>query len=152
MAEAVLVEVTTARPVGAPRAAATAFRYVLFAVLSTLVNFLAQHLVVVSLPMAPLFVSILFGTGAGFAVKYVLDKKWVFEDGYTTKQDEARKIGLYALFSVGTTLIFWAFELSAWAIWQTDFAKYAGGAVGLAIGYCAKYALDKRFVFRAGTA
>ena len=146
-----MFEVTTARSVGASRAAATAIRYVLFAVFSTLVNFLAQHLVVMTLPMAPLFLSILFGTGIGFAVKYVLDKKWVFEDGYTTNRDEVRKIGLYALFSVGTTVIFWAFELSAWFIWHTDFAKYAGGAVGIAIGYFAKYALDKRFVFRTGT-
>lgn len=147
-----MFEVTTTRPSGASTAAWTAIRYVLFAVLSTFVNFMAQHLVVITLPMAPLFLSILFGTAAGFAVKYVLDKKWVFADSYTSGRDEARKIGLYAFFSVGTTVIFWAFELSAWAIWHTDLAKYAGGAIGLAIGYCAKYALDKRFVFRPGTA
>jgi putative flippase GtrA len=147
--EAGLFEASTARPAGAPpHAGVTAFRYVLFAVLSTLVNFFAQHTVVVLLPFAPIFLSILFGTAAGFAVKYVLDKKWVFEDDYTTGRDEVRKVSLYALFSVGTTAIFWAFEISAWAIWQTDLAKYAGGALGLAIGYCAKYALDRRYVFR----
>jgi putative flippase GtrA len=147
-----LYELTTPRPTGASRRTATAIRYVLFAVLSTIVNFMAQHLVVIALPMAPLMISVLFGTAAGFAVKYVLDKKWVFDDGYTTGRDEARKIGLYGLFSVGTTIIFWAFELGAWAIWQNDLAKYTGGALGLAIGYCAKYALDKRFVFRTESA
>ncbi len=143
-----MLDASTVRPVGAPSASAIAFRYVLFAIISTLVNFMAQHLVVVTLPFAPLFFSILFGTAAGFAVKYVLDKKWVFEDDYTNGRDEMRKVSLYALFSVGTTVIFWGFEISAWMIWQTDLAKYTGGAVGLAIGYCAKYALDRRYVFR----
>jgi putative flippase GtrA len=147
-----LFELTTARQAGAASAGVTAFRYVLFAVISTLVNFMAQHLVVVAAPWAPLVISILFGTAAGFAVKYWLDKKWVFEDGYTGHRDEMRKVGLYALFSVGTTVVFWTFEITAWAIWQTDLAKYAGGALGLAIGYYAKYALDRRFVFRTESA
>jgi len=125
-----------------------AIRYVLFAILSALVNFVTQEAIVVALPWAPLFVSILAGTATGFAAKYVLDKKWVFYDGYTTGRDEARKVGLYGLFSVFTTIVFWGFELTAWSIWQTDTAKYAGGALGLAIGYAAKYVLDRKFVFR----
>lgn len=130
----------------------TAFRYLLFAVLSTLVNFVTQELVLVSLPWAPLVLSVIAGTATGFAAKYVLDKKWVFYDTYTSRQDEARQVGLYGLFSIATTAIFWSFELTAWTIWQTDTAKYAGGALGLAIGYAAKYALDRRFVFRAESA
>ena len=126
-----------------------AARYVLFAVLSTLVNFLTQEAVLVAFPWAPLAISILAGTATGFASKYVLDKKWVFNDSYINSRDEARKVGLYGLFSIATTAVFWGFELTAWAIWQTDAAKYAGGALGLAIGYAAKYALDRRFVFRA---
>ena len=125
-----------------------AIRYVLFAVLSTLVNFMTQELVIVTIPWAPIALSLLAGTATGFAAKYVLDKKWVFYDDYTSGRDEARKVGLYGLFSIATTLVFWSFEITAWAIWQTDTAKYAGGALGLAIGYAAKYALDRRFVFR----
>ena len=126
-----------------------AARYVLFAVLSTIINFLTQEAVLHTFPWVPLMLPILAGTATGFAAKYVLDKKWIFFDGYSNGRDEARKIGLYGLFSIATTAIFWGFELTAWAIWQTDIAKYAGGALGLAIGYCAKYALDRRFVFRA---
>ncbi len=55
---------------------------------------------------------------------------------------------LYGAFSVLTTMIFWGFELAAWRIWQTNTAKYAGAVLGLAIGYAAKYALDRRYVFR----
>ena len=130
----------------------TAVRYVLFALLSTVANFATQELVLVAAPWAPLMVSVVVGTVIGFAAKYVLDKRWVFYDAYTSNQDEARKVGLYGLFSVATTAIFWSFELSAWAIWQTDVAKYAGGALGLALGYAAKYALDRRFVFRTESA
>ena len=127
-------------------------RYVLFAVLATLVNLAAQELVIRLAPIAPLTTSILAGTGAGFAVKYILDKKWIFYDAYTTHRDEARKVTLYALFSVLTTLVFWGFEVSFWAIWRTDFAKYAGAVLGLAIGYAAKFALDQSFVFRERSA
>jgi putative flippase GtrA len=125
------------------------FRYVIFAVISTLVNFAVQEAVVQTAPIAPLLLSILAGTIAGFAVKYVLDKKWIFFDGYTSHAGEARKVALYGMFSVLTTIIFWSFEIAFWTIWETDFAKYAGGALGLAIGYVSKYTLDRRFVFRS---
>jgi putative flippase GtrA len=132
-----------------PRArSAVAVRYVLFAVLATIANLLTQELVVRLAGPAALIVSILAGTAVGFAVKYVLDKNWIFYDEYTSRGSEARKIGLYGLFSVGTTLVFWGFELAFWALWRTDFAKYAGAVLGLAIGYAAKYLLDRNFVFK----
>ena len=121
-----------------------AFRYTLFAVISTLVNFGTQELVI---SKAPLAMSIFAGTAAGFAVKYLLDKKWIFYDGYISPAHEVRKVTLYALFSVLTTIVFWGFEITFWLVWQTNVAKYAGGAIGLAIGYLAKFALDRRFVF-----
>ena len=129
-----------------------AVRYVLFAVVATLANLAAQEVAIRLTPVAPLAVSILAGTAAGFVVKYVLDKKWIFYDRYTTHRDEARKVTLYAVFSVVTTLIFWGFEVSFWTIWRTDFAKYTGAVLGLAIGYAAKYALDQTFVFRERSA
>ncbi|WP_410217223.1 GtrA family protein [Paracoccus sp. (in: a-proteobacteria)] len=129
-----------------------AFRYVFFAIVSTLVNFGIQELVIGAAPVAPLAVSILAGTAAGFAVKYVLDKRWIFYDGYTTHAGEARKVTLYAAFSVLTTIVFWTFEVTFWMIWQTDLAKYAGGAIGLALGYMVKFALDRRFVFTTAAA
>ena len=127
-------------------------RYVLFAVVATLVNLAAQEVAIRLSPVAPLTVSILAGTAAGFVVKYVLDKRWIFYDAYTSHRDEARKITLYALFSVATTLVFWGFEVAFWTIWRTDFAKYAGAVLGLAIGYAAKFALDQTYVFRERSA
>jgi putative flippase GtrA len=103
-------------------------------------------------PVAALALSILAGTAAGFAVKYVLDKNWIFYDDYTTHRDEVRKVTLYGLFGVAATLVFWGFEVSFWAIWRSDLAKYAGAVIGLAIGYGIKFALDRRFVFRGRSA
>jgi putative flippase GtrA len=124
-------------------------RYLVFALIGTSGNLSTQEIVIRILPMAPLSISILAGTIAGFILKYVLDKHWVFRDAYGTHRDELRKISLYGAFSVFTTLIFWAFELSFFAIWHTEFAKYLGAAIGLMIGYTAKFLLDRTYVFKA---
>ena len=125
-----------------------AVRYVVFAVLATLANLLTQELVVRIAPDYELALSILAGTVVGFALKYTLDKKWIFYDAYTSHASELRKVILYGLFSIVTTLIFWGMEVMFWALWETSFAKYTGAVLGLAIGYAAKYILDRNFVFR----
>jgi putative flippase GtrA len=123
-------------------------RYVVFAIIATLVNLITQEIVVGIAPIAPLALSILMGTAAGFILKYVLDKKWVFDDDYGSPRQEVQKITLYGAFSVLTTLVFWGFEVAFWMIWQTDLAKYTGAVLGLAIGYAAKFILDRTFVFK----
>jgi len=123
-------------------------RYVLFAVLATLVNLVTQEATIRFAPIAPLSSSIILGTAAGFILKYWLDKRWVFDDGYSNHRQELQKITLYGAFSVLTTLVFWGFEVAFWMIWQTDLAKYAGAVLGLAIGYVAKFLLDRTFVFK----
>ena len=130
------------------RTPAMFIRYVLFAILATLANLMTQEASIRLVPGAPLTFSILMGTVAGFVLKYILDKKWVFEDAYAGHRQELQKIGLYGAFSVLTTLVFWGFEIAFWMIWQTDFAKYTGAILGLAIGYAAKFLLDRSFVFR----
>src|SRR4051812_8848275 len=136
----------------AMRVAAILLRYVLFAIIATAMNLAAQEIVYRVTPVARLPLSILVGTVAGFLTKYVLDKKWIFDDGYSSHRDEMRKISLYGAFSVATTLVFWGFEAMFWVTWRTDLARYAGAVLGLAIGYAAKYSLDRTFVFRARVA
>jgi putative flippase GtrA len=123
-------------------------RYVVFAVIATLANLATQEVVIRLAPVAPLTLSILAGTVAGFVLKYLLDKRWVFDDGYHGHRQELQKVTLYGAFSVGTTLIFWGFEIAFWTIWRTDLAKYTGAVLGLAIGYAAKFMLDRTFVFK----
>ena len=136
----------------APIRAGMVARYLAFAVLATLANLAAQELVIRVAPVAPLAFSILAGTAAGFVLKYVLDKRWVFEDRSGSHAQELRKVTLYGAFSVLTTLVFWGFEIAFWTVWRTDLAKYTGAVLGLAIGYAAKFALDRAFVFTGRTA
>ncbi len=123
-------------------------RYVFFAVIAGLSNLAAQEATVRIVPSWPVMVSVLVGTGIGFFVKYALEKKWIFFDDYDGHAAEIRKIVVYGLFGVGTTILFWGIELGALWIWQTTTAKYVGAAIGLSLGNWIKYLLDKHYVFR----
>ena len=68
--------------------------YVLFAVVATLANLATQEIVIRLAPVAPLTSSILAGTAAGFVLKYVLDKRWVFDDRYGGHREELQKVTL----------------------------------------------------------
>ncbi|WP_407152804.1 GtrA family protein [Bradyrhizobium sp. ORS 86] len=128
---------------------AVAVRYILFAIVSMLGNLGVQESVVyVTAPGTPLAVSMVSGTAAGFALKYILDKRWIFRDSYTSSASELKKIVLYGAFGVATTALFWATELTFWHVWHSETAKCVGAIIGLIVGYAAKYSLDKVFVFR----
>lgn len=122
-------------------------RYVLFAILAGLANLAAQEAVVRLVASLPLMMAILVGTGVGFVSKYLLDKKWIFLDRYEGHGTEARKVFVYGVSSVGTTLLFWATELLFWHATGTAEGKYAGAVLGLALGNFLKYRLDRHFVF-----
>jgi peptidoglycan biosynthesis protein MviN/MurJ (putative lipid II flippase) len=126
-----------------------AVRYVLFAIVSMLANLAVQEFVVQALaPENALTASMLAGTAAGFAIKYILDKRWIFDDRYASSTAELKKILLYGTSGVATTALFWATELSFWHIWQSEAAKFYGATLGLGAGYAGKYVLDRTFVFR----
>ncbi|MGO9672588.1 MAG: GtrA family protein [Methylocella sp.] len=134
-------------PSGRPRPAAIAVRYLVFAVIAGAMNLGIQAIAFPLLSVWPLELSILAGTGVGFAVKFLLDKHWIFFDGYHGPTHEARKIFLYGSFSVAMTLIFWGFEVGFFAAFGSNTAKYTGGAIGLAIGNFLKYWLDRTYTF-----
>jgi putative flippase GtrA len=122
-------------------------RYVLFAIVAGIVNLLTQAVVFRFSTVEPLATSIFIGTVAGFILKYILDKSWIFFDDHEGTRREVRKILLYGSFSVTMTLVFWSFEVAFWKIGGTVFAKYLGAIIGLAIGNFAKYLLDRNFTF-----
>jgi putative flippase GtrA len=123
-------------------------RYLAFAIISMLANFAAQQASLIAYDGAQgLHLSILIGTGVGFVLKYGLDRRFIFFDTVGDAPRETVKILLYGATGVFTTLVFWGFELGAWRLFGTSSAKFAGGALGLAIGYVMKYGLDRRFVF-----
>ena len=126
-------------------------RYAAFAVIATAANLGAQRLVLVGGDEPwRLALALGLGTLVGLAIKYALDKRWIFGDREGGFRAHGRKFGLYAAMGVATTAIFWGAETAAWAIWRTEFAREAGAVLGLTVGYVVKYRLDRRFVFTAG--
>ncbi len=99
-----------------------------------------------------LSLAIAAGTAVGLAVKYLLDKRWIFQDLSTGARAHARRFSLYAAIGLVTTAIFWGAEALAWAIWGTPAAREIGAVLGLSLGYLAKYRFDRRFVFTPSVA
>jgi putative flippase GtrA len=128
--------------------ARTAAAYALFALAATLVNLGTQRVAsaVWPWPMRDLAV-LAAGTGAGLAVKYLLDSRWIFAFRGRGSGRNLRAFVRYAATGILTTGIFWAVELGFLSVFRAEWARYAGGAVGLCLGYTAKYFLDKRLVF-----
>lgn len=128
-----------------------AVSYALFAALATLINIGTQE-AAVRLYDGPwsLVLAMIAGTGTGLVVKYVLDKRYIFRFRARNLEHDGRTFALYTLMGLATTVIFWGFELGFDHLFASKEMRYAGGVIGLAIGYMTKYYLDKRYVFRTG--
>jgi putative flippase GtrA len=120
---------------------------------ATAANFGAQEFVVRARHGAfQIELSVFVGTGVGLVVKYILDKIFIFRFRAANTLHDLQTFVLYTVMGVATTLVFWGFEFGFNSAFQDKHMRYLGGLIGLAIGYWAKYHLDKRFVFRAQVA
>jgi putative flippase GtrA len=125
-----------------------ALLYTVFAVISTAMNIGSQEITTrlyggfLHIPLA-----VFMGTAVGLVVKYLLDKKWIFRFRTVGAKHDASTFALYTIMGLITTVVFWGFEFGFNYMFETKDARYAGAAIGLAIGYVVKYQLDKRFVF-----
>lgn len=129
---------------------AVAALYALFAAAASVLNLGIQWVVVALWPWGLRNVAALVaGTGAGLVLKYTLDKWWIFRFKPPRLRDDAKKFLLYAGTGVITTGIFWGVELAFIAVFGAPWARYAGGAAGLCVGYSSKYMLDRKVVFSA---
>lgn len=123
-------------------------RYSFFAIVATSVNLAVQRMIFFfSSEGYGLIIALLTGTGAGLVVKYLLDKRWIFNDLSSDVLSHTRKFSLYTFMGIITTIIFWGFESGFWFLWRTDLMRETGAIAGLTIGYIVKYQLDRRFVF-----
>ena len=130
-------------------AARIALIYALVSGLATVAN-IATQAVVMALYSGPwaIHLSVLLGTAMGFPIKYVLEKKHVFDFQADNLAHDTRLFILYGFMGVFTTLIFWGVEWAFHVVFETDAMRYLGGAIGLTVGSFIKYHLDKRFVFK----
>lgn len=126
-----------------------AMLYMAFAIVATLCNILTQDICsYLYSGDFSILISIIMGTGFGLVVKYILDKKYIFQ--YKTKNAGHNRhiFFLYIVMGILTTFIFWGFEFGFHYIFETKEMRYLGGILGLMIGYICKYYLDKRYVFK----
>jgi drug/metabolite transporter (DMT)-like permease len=128
-----------------------ALTYAILALVATVANIGAQELSIriydgpLGVPLA-----VAMGTGVGLVVKYLLDKRYIFGFRARDARHDGQTFLLYALMGLVTTAVFWGFEFGFDWLFQDKTMRYLGGVIGLALGYLAKYQLDKRFVFRGG--
>jgi putative flippase GtrA len=128
----------------------TAIVYTVIALIATAANLGAQALSAwLWRGLGQIEISIVLGTGIGLVVKYLLDKIFIFRFKAASAAHDLQTFVLYTGMGVATTLIFWGFEFGFYKAFQDKNLRYLGALIGLALGYWAKYHLDKRFVFRA---
>jgi len=122
--------------------------YTLFAALSTGINIFCQMLSVwIYQGVYKVELSILVGTLSGLPLRYLLEKKYIFQFISKNIQHDGKLFILYSFMGVFTTLIFWLTEYAFHLVFLTDEMRYIGAILGLSVGYYVKYQLDKRFVF-----
>lgn len=129
-----------------------ALKYTIFAIISTIGNLSTQYIIDFAMKNIIdekylLYVAMFFGTLIGLIIKYVLDKKYIFNYQTKTQTENAKKFVLYSFMGVFTTAIFWGSEILFDRLFEHNMSKFAGAIIGLSIGYILKYNLDKKFVF-----
>ncbi len=123
-------------------------RYTAFAVLATLANLGVQRIVLMAGEGAVIFaLAMVAGTAAGLVLKYILDKRYIFNDATTGLRASGQQFLLYTVMGLVTTALFWATETAFWLIWRTDAMRELGAVLGLSVGYVVKYKLDSKYVF-----
>ena len=126
-----------------------ALTYLIFAAIATAINIISQDIFIrIYSGDQAIIGSMLVGTAAGLVTKYILDKRFIFHFQTKGIRHDTKLFLTYCLMGILTTCIFWAFEFGFHLVFETKPMRYVGGVIGLAIGYCIKYRLDKRYVFR----
>ena len=130
-------------------AARIALVYALVSVLATVANISTQALSIwLYSGTYAVELSVMAGTAIGFPIKYLLEKKYVFNFKVNNLSHDTRLFILYGFMGVFTTAIFWGIEFAFHHVFGTEVMRYLGGAIGLSLGSYTKYHLDKRFVFK----
>ena len=125
--------------------------YSAFAIVSTAMNIGAQMLsILLYTGVYKIEVSILIVTTVGLPLRYFLEKHYIFAFKSENMLHDGKLFILYTFLGILTTTVFWGVEYAFHLIFKTDTMRYFGGIIGLTIGFCIKYQLDKKFVFSTG--
>ena len=122
--------------------------FITFAIIATIVNLSAQEMSSQLLQNEyELVVSMFVGTILGLIVKYLLDKKYIFNYSASNQTKDLTTFFFYSLMGFLTTALFWVIEYAFDMWFETKTMRYVGAVIGLSIGYISKYHLDKKYVF-----
>ena len=116
--------------------------YFLFAVLSSFINIIGQHIFLNF--HENLFLAVIAGSAAGLIFKYSLDSLIVFE---SDRALDLKNFIKYAFIGACITPVIWIVEVTFLNIFGTVFMRDVGALIGIALAYYIKYEMDKRFVF-----
>ena len=119
------------------------FLYFLFALISSFINIIGQHIFLNY--YENLFLAVIAGSAAGLVFKYILDSSIVFDGN---KQISLETFLRYAFIGACITQIIWIVEVIFLNIYGTVFMRDVGALLGIALAYYIKYEMDKRFVFK----
>ena len=119
------------------------FLYFLFALLSTFVNIIGQHIFLNY--YENLFLAVIVGSAAALFFKYILDSSIIFD---ASKQISLETFLRYAFIGACITPIIWLVEVIFLNIFGTVFMRDVGAFLGIALAYYVKYEMDKRYVFK----
>ena len=119
------------------------FLYFLFALLSSIVNLIGQHVFLNY--YENLFLAVIFGSALALVFKYILDSRIIFDGN---RQTNLKTFLSYAFIGACITPIIWIVELIFLNIFGTVFMRDVGALLGIALAYYIKYEMDKRFVFK----
>lgn len=122
--------------------------YTLFAIVSTILNISFQMVSIWAYKGSfYIEISILVGTVAGLPLRYLLEKRYIFNFISKNLAHDGKLFFVYTIIGIITTLIFWGTEYVFHLIYDIELMRYFGGVIGLTIGFCIKYQLDKKYVF-----
>ena len=119
------------------------FLYFLFALLSSIVNLIGQHIYLNY--YENLFLAVIFGSALALVFKYILDSRIIFDGN---RQTNLKTFLSYAFIGACITPIIWIVEVIFLNIFGTVFMRDVGALLGIALAYYIKYEMDKRFVFK----
>jgi putative flippase GtrA len=126
----------------------TVVKYIIFAILSIIVNILCQYVILnIYNGFLDLYVALFIGTLVGFFLKFSLDKIYIFHYENKKRGGDIKDFMQYVFVGICITLIFWTLEIGLDYLFKNELAKYIGGIFGLVVGYTIKYFLDKKYIF-----
>jgi len=130
------------------------FKYMAYSFLTLILNIGIQSITlnITGRSTEAVILAIVVATVVSFVVKFFIDKNIIFKTKKGHQNERRKQVLLYAVFSIGTTLIYILVEM----IFHFSFdsadlyekKEEIGAIIGLLMGYSIKYIVDMKITFK----